>query len=100
MLFVPCICGDEVCGDWTREELEAMDAAFVERLEAAFQAGLESRAAASATVQLNGKQQRLTEEGTIELAWRWFTGAKFQATALEVIGPLPGGLSRAGGGGG
>src|SRR5215472_7181876 len=89
MLFVPCLPGDEVCGDYTREQLLEMNNRFVAAVEAAFAAGLESSSAARATVKVNGKQ-RLTEEGTIELAWRWFTEAKFQATALEVMARCPG----------
>src|SRR5262249_5447247 len=89
MLFVPCIPGDEVCGDWTRDELEQMNASFVEAVERAFELGLESRAAAAATVNVNGKQ-RLTEEGTIELAWRFFVAAKFEMAATEILGRCPG----------
>jgi hypothetical protein len=78
-----------VCGDYTREQLIEMNDRFVAAVEAAFAAGLESPSAARATVKVNGKQ-RLTEEGTIELAWRWFAEAKFQATALEVMARCPG----------
>jgi len=63
------------CGLWPRAELEAMNAAFVARVEAAFASGLESRRAASATVRvgssLNGSGRRRAEEKAIELAWRW-----------------------------
>jgi hypothetical protein len=89
MLFVPLISDLDGEGTWTREELEKMDAAFVAACERAFESGLESRAAASATVNVNGKQ-RLTEEGTIELAWRFFADAKFQMTAMEVTSRCPG----------
>ena len=61
-------------GLWSRQELEIMDAAFCARVEAAFAAGLESRAAARATIQvkssLNGSRQR-AEEAAIESAWRY-----------------------------
>src|SRR5262245_30055527 len=80
---------EELDGIWSRERLIEMDVRYVATVEAAFEAGLESRAAAVATVNVNGRQ-RLTEEGTIELAWRWFTEAKFQATALEVMARCPG----------
>ena len=60
---------DRQCGLWSRSELEAMDSAFCARIEAAFDAGLESRASASATVKMNGKQR--ADEIVIELAWRW-----------------------------
>ena len=71
ILFDPL---DEVEGNWSREQLEAMDAAFIARVEASFAAGLESRSAAAATVQvkssLNGSRQR-AEEAAIESAWRY-----------------------------
>jgi hypothetical protein len=44
--------GDELQGGWTREQLEAMNQAFVERLEEAFASGLESRESAAAQVRL------------------------------------------------
>ena len=37
---------------WSREELEAMDARFTERLEEAFRLGLESRASAANEIKL------------------------------------------------
>jgi hypothetical protein len=62
---------DELYGDgtWSREQLETMNDRFVAAMEAAFDAGLESRASASATVKMNGKQR--ADEIAIELAWRW-----------------------------
>src|SRR5215510_13366895 len=62
---------DELYGDgtWSRQELEATNDRFVAAMEAAFDAGLESRASASATVKMNGKQR--ADEIAIELAWRW-----------------------------
>ena len=67
ILFDPL---DEVEGNWSREQLEAMDAAFIARVEASFAAGLESRSAAAATVQvkssLNGSRQRAEEAA---IAW-------------------------------
>ena|SRR6516162_10886741 len=56
MLFVPCLPGDEVCGDYTREQLIEMNDRFVAAVEATFAAGLESPSAAQATVKVNGKQ--------------------------------------------
>src|SRR5262245_65908750 len=70
ILFDPL---DEVEGNWSRSELEAMDAAFVARVEAAFAAGLESRVAAAATVRVrtprNGDARRV--EAAIEAAWKF-----------------------------
>ena len=69
MLFVPpssLDSAEEVCGDYTRERLEAMDAAFVAAVELAFAKGGESRAAAAATYVVNGKQRA---EAVIEAAW-------------------------------
>jgi hypothetical protein len=48
-----------------------MNSAFVERVEAAFEAGLESRAAAKATVQV-GRASAVDVERAIEAAWAWF----------------------------
>jgi len=66
ILFDPL---DEVEGNWSREQLETMNDRFVAAMEAAFDVGLESRASASATVKMNGKQR--ADEIAIELAWRW-----------------------------
>jgi hypothetical protein len=91
MLFVPLYfadLADEVCGIWTRVQLEEMDREFCARVEAAFAAKLESRAAAAATYTMNGKQR--TDELAIELAWRWFRDAKFGATAVKVLARCPG----------
>jgi hypothetical protein len=52
-------------------QIETMDSAFVERVEAAFEAGLESRAAARATVQV-GRPGAVDVERAIEAAWAWF----------------------------
>ena len=43
---------DERIGSWIREELEAMNARFTERLEEAFRLGLESRESAAGQVKL------------------------------------------------
>ena len=70
-------------------ELEAMDQKFVSACEAAFKAGLESRAAAAATVRVgslrNGKEAAI--EGIIESAWRYLRtnmDAGVDVTFLEV----------------
>src|SRR5262245_40886762 len=89
MLFVPSHPLDEELygdGTWLREELEVMDAAFVARVEAAFQAGLESRSAAAASVKMNGKQR--ADEIAIELAWRWLRenmDANVDVSFVEVV---------------
>src|SRR5262249_61652958 len=56
-------------GDWPRERLIEINDAFVSVVERAFELGLESRAAASASVKMNGKLR--ADEIAIELAWRW-----------------------------
>jgi len=89
MLFIPLISDlDGQCGDWTRDQLLEMDAAFVAAVEAAFRSGLESRAAAAATARLkpalNGNQ-RLAMDAALGAAWDWFVGVKFEATAGEVL---------------
>jgi hypothetical protein len=43
---------DGRCGGWSREELEAMNARFTERLEEAFRNGSESRESAANQVKL------------------------------------------------
>jgi hypothetical protein len=79
MLFIPS--GDEVCGLWTRSQLFEMDARFTARVEAAFQAGLESRSAARATVRVgrNGKAAAL------EGAWKFLISKEGQVSASEVV---------------
>src|SRR5262249_19973638 len=89
MLYIPPIGDlDGQCGLWSRAELEAMDQKFVSAVERAFAAGLESRAAAGATVRLgthlNGSRL-LKEQAAIGAAWNWFREAKFEATPAEVV---------------
>jgi len=60
---------DELHGAWSREQLLEMDDRFTAAVKAAFDLGLESRAAAAATYAMNGKQR--AEEIAIELAWRY-----------------------------
>jgi len=74
MLFVPPFSLDsaeEVCGDYTRERLEAMDAAFVAAVELAFAKGLESRVAAAASVRVGYRNGQQYTEAAIEEAWRY-----------------------------
>lgn len=63
--------GDEVCGVWNRSQLFEMDERFVAAVERAFGLGLESRAAAGATVRIgsfrNGKGTVI--ESALEAAW-------------------------------
>jgi hypothetical protein len=79
---------DDLHGDWPREQLVQMNDLFTAAVERAFELGLESRAAAGATVRvgssLNGSR-RLAEDAAIQAAWRWFADVKFQATAVEVL---------------
>src|SRR5262249_6034411 len=90
MLFVPPISDlDGQCGLWSRAELETMDQKFVVAVEAAFQSGLESRAAASSTVRvkspLNGSQ-RLAEESAIGAAWAHLCDRRGEVSASEIVG--------------
>jgi hypothetical protein len=72
MLFVPpALDLDEQCGVWNREQLVQQNDRFVAAVEAAFQAGHESRAAARATVQI-GRSGAVDVERAIEAAWQWF----------------------------
>jgi len=65
-----------------------MDAAFIARVEAAFQAGLESRAAAAATVRINSSlngSRRRAEEAAIEAGWTELCRRKGDAAFLEIV---------------
>jgi hypothetical protein len=62
--------GDELCGAWSRVQLEAMDLGFREVMERAFACGLERRESATATVRVG--RPRVTEEEAIEVVWTWF----------------------------
>jgi hypothetical protein len=55
-------------------QIETMNSAFVERVEAAFEAGLESRTAARATVVVGKRLQTKQEavEAAIEEGWLFF----------------------------
>jgi hypothetical protein len=63
--------GDARHGDWSRDELEAMDVKFCEALNQAFERGAESPVSARAAVQV-GKRRVTEEEEAIETVWRWF----------------------------
>jgi len=93
MLFVPLSFADpidEVCGVWSRDQLEEMDRRFVAAMELAFAKGLESRAAAAATYAVNGKQHT---EAVIEAAWRYLRtnmDAGIDVSFAEVQARCPG----------
>jgi hypothetical protein len=57
-------------GDWSREQLLEMNERFVVVVEAAFQAGLESRLSARAI--FRAKSRLVGQEQVVEAAWRWF----------------------------
>jgi hypothetical protein len=63
-----------------------MNNSFVAAVEAAFQAGDESLAAARAQMKssLNGSR-RLAEEAAIGAAWQWFVDANFDVPAAAVL---------------
>jgi len=89
MLYVPLIpdLDEGLCnGLWSRSQLEEMDSRFKAAVELAFANGGESRAAASATVKMNGKPR--ADEIAIELAWRWLQGkmdASVDVSFVEVV---------------
>src|SRR5262249_10958977 len=87
MLFVPLFSDlDGRCGDWSRDQLEEMNNRFVSAVEAAFELGLESRAAAAATVRirssLNGKGAAI--EAAIEAGWGELCRKKGDISFLEI----------------
>lgn len=89
MLLVPPISDlDGQCGLWSRAELLEMDARFCEALERAFEAKLESRAAAAATVRLGPRlngSRLLKEDAAIGAAWALLCNRKGDMTAAEVV---------------
>jgi hypothetical protein len=86
MLFVPPILDlDGQCGDWTREQLVQIDSLFVAAVETAFRLGLESPAAARATVSFRNGSRRLAEETAIRVAWDLLCSRKGEMAALEVL---------------
>jgi len=96
MLFVPpssLDSAEEVCGDYTRERLEAMDAAFVAAVELAFAKGLESRVAAAASVRVGYRNGQQHTEAVIEAAWcylRTNMDAGIDVSFAEVLARCPG----------
>src|SRR5215475_8700672 len=76
--------GDEQHGDYTRAQLEVMNSAFVERVEAAFQAGLESRAGAAASY-VTRKSNRRLEEAVIQAAWDWLWREEGDLPFVEIV---------------
>jgi hypothetical protein len=67
-------------GVWPRDRLLAMDASYVAAVERAFELGLESRAAAGATVSFrNGKA------AAIEGAWNSLISKRGEIAASEVV---------------
>src|SRR5262245_7678854 len=92
MLYVPSFDLDEQCGLWSRTQLEDMDAAFVAAVRAAFDQGLESRAAASATIDvkapsLNGNARRVEAaiEAVIEKAWDLLCSKEGEIAFSEIV---------------
>jgi hypothetical protein len=63
-----------------------MNQEFTAAVERALELGLETRAAAAATVRIgrNGSR-RLAEEAAIGAAWNWFVGVKFEVPAAAVV---------------
>src|SRR5262245_32662826 len=71
-------------GLWSRAQLERMNAQYVAAVERAFELGLESRAAAAATVSFrNGTAAAI--EGAIEAAWDLLCSRKGEMAASEVV---------------
>src|SRR5215831_5747690 len=72
-------------GLWSRDQLEQMNASFVAAVERAFELGLESRAAAAATMAFrNGKAAVI--ESAIEAAWDLISSRRGEVSASEVLG--------------
>lgn len=85
--------GDELCGTWSRVELEAMDDRFVAAVEAAFQAGRESPTAARSTATDRvTRSAAATAEKAIEAAWVWFLrrNRDVDVAFSEVVARCPG----------
>jgi hypothetical protein len=82
--------GDARHGDWSRDELETMDACFVAAVEAAFASGLERRESARLTATF--RKQRVTEETILDAAWSWFCRRNRQVDVAfsEVLARCPG----------
>jgi len=78
---------DELDGIWSRERLIEMNDAFVSAVERAFELGLESRAAASATVRIgavrNGDARRI--EAAIEAGWQELCRQRGDISFSEIV---------------
>jgi|SRR5262249_22982707 len=86
MLFVPPIGDpDAQSGLWSREQLLEMDSRFVAAVEAAFAKGLESRAAAAATVRIGRNGKAAAVESAIEAVWDRLCSKKGEMAASEVV---------------
>ena len=86
MLFIPPIGDlDAQSGLWSREQLLEMDSHFVAALEAAFAKGLESRAAAAATVRIGRNGREGAIESAIGAAWDSLRDRKGEMSASEVL---------------
>jgi hypothetical protein len=86
MLFIPPIGDlDAQSGLWSREQLLEMDSRFVAALEAAFAKGLESRAAAAATVRIGRNGNAAAIESAIGAAWNSLRDRKGEMSASEVL---------------
>ena len=80
-------------GLWSRSQLEEMDAVFVAACEAAFQLGLESRAAAAATYSRNAVNGKQHTEAVIEAAWRYLLTNMCEGkdvTSAAIVARCPG----------
>jgi len=75
--------GDEVCGVWTRSQLFEMNERFIAAVEAAFQAGLESRVAARSTFRAKSREEVI--EAAIEQAWLWLWEKAGNVSSAEVV---------------
>ena len=73
-------------GTWNHSQLLEMDRCFVQACETAFQAGFESRTAASTTIQIgrrNGREAVI--ERALESAWDWLVREKGNVAATEIV---------------
>jgi hypothetical protein len=76
-------------GLWPRDQLERMNASFVAAVETAFQLGLESRAAAAATVRLRSSlngSRLLVEDTAIQAGWELLCSKEGEISFAEILG--------------
>jgi hypothetical protein len=76
---------DELDGNWSYEELQRMNDRFCARVEAAFAAKLESRAAARATVRVGASLNGKIIESAVGVAYDRLCDKRGQLAAVEVI---------------